>query len=134
MHELERDILNIDSNVIDIKKFEKLISNNDQGYKFYWLESLMRLIPSDKEYFTFEEIIDEMIWGAWRSVTYYHLRLGHTVNGKPVNFLEHAVLELNKCIEKDNKELLNQNLSKNKIQALFSLLLKFSFLFLPLIS
>ena len=79
------------SNKLDIKKFENLLSNNDQGYKFFWLEAILKLIAQNKYSFTFEDVIDEMIVGAWRIVTYYHLRLGHTVNGNAENFLEHAV-------------------------------------------
>lgn len=70
------------SNKLDVKKFEKLLSNNDQGYKFFWLESILKLIAQNRQLFTFEDVIDEMIVGAWRMVTHYHLRLGHTVNGK----------------------------------------------------
>lgn len=79
------------SNKLDIKKFENLLSNNDQGYKFFWLEAILKLIAQNKYSFTFEDVIDEMIVGAWRIVTHYHLRLGHTVNGNAENFLEHAV-------------------------------------------
>lgn len=37
--------LQLYSNQLDVKKFENLISNNDQGYKFFWLEAIMKLIP-----------------------------------------------------------------------------------------
>lgn len=79
------------SNKLDIKKFESLLSNNDQGYKFFWLEAILKLLAQNKEQFTFEDVIDEMILGSWRMVTHYHLRLGHTVNGNAENFLEHAI-------------------------------------------
>lgn len=79
------------SNKLDIKKFESLLSNNDQGYKFFWLEAILKLLTQNKEQFTFEDVIDEMILGSWRMVTHYHLRLGHTVNGNAENFLEHAI-------------------------------------------
>lgn len=42
-----------------------------------------------------------MIVGAWRMVTYYHLRLGHTVNGNAENFLEHAIRILSECSKED---------------------------------
>ena len=74
------------SNKLDVKKFENL-----QGYKFFWLEAILKLIAQNKQLFTFEDVIDEMIVGAWRMVTHYHLRLGHTVNGNAENFLEHAI-------------------------------------------
>ena len=61
------------SNQLDIKKFENLLSNNDQGYKFFWLEAIMKLLPNNNESFTFEVVIEVMIWGAWRTVTHYLL-------------------------------------------------------------
>lgn len=79
------------SNKLNVKKFENLLSNNDQGYKFFWLEAIMKLIPNGNDLFTFEDVINEMIVGAWKTVTHYHLRLGHTVNGNAENFLEHAI-------------------------------------------
>lgn len=79
------------SNKLNVKKFENLLSNNDQGYKFFWLETIMKLIPNGNDLFTFEDVINEMIVGAWKTVTHYHLRLGHTVNGNAENFLEHAI-------------------------------------------
>ena len=89
------------SNKLDVKKFENLLSNNDQGYKFFWLEAILKLIAQNKQLFTFEDVIDEMIVGAWRMVTYYHLRLGHTVNGNAENFLEHAIRILYECSKED---------------------------------
>lgn len=89
------------SNKLDVKKFENLLSNNDQGYKFFWLEAILKLIARNKQLFTFEDVIDEMIVGAWRMVTHYHLRLGHTVNGNAENFLEHAIRILYECSKKD---------------------------------
>ena len=62
------------SNQLDIKKFENLLSNNDQGYKFFWLEAIMKLIPNDNDYFTFEDvikgndkIINDKIWALLKS-------------------------------------------------------------------
>ena len=37
------------SNKLDVKKFERLISNNSQGYKFYWLEAILRILPGGKD-------------------------------------------------------------------------------------
>ena len=93
------------SNKLNVKKFEKLLSNNDQGYKFFWLEVIMKLIPNGNDLFTFEDVINEMIVGAWKTVTHYHLRLGHTVNGNAENFLEHAIRLLyeNAKVELKNK-------------------------------
>ncbi len=89
------------SNKLDVKKFENLLSNNDQGYKFFWLEAILKLIAQNKQLFTFEDVIDEMIVGAWRMVTHYHLRIGHTVNGNAENFLEHAIRILYECSKED---------------------------------
>lgn len=89
------------SNKLDVKKFENLLSNNDQGYKFFWLEAILKLIAQNKQLFTFEDVIDEMIVGAWRMVTHYHLRLGHTANGNAENFLEHAIRILYECSKED---------------------------------
>lgn len=95
----------ISSSELDVKKFERLLSNNDQGYKFFWLEAIMRLLPTGKESYSFDEIINEMIWEAWETVTHYHLRLGHTVGDTVENFLEHAIKILYECVKRelDNK-------------------------------
>lgn len=85
------------SNELDINKFERLLSHNDQGYKFFWLEAILELIYQNKEIFTFEDVINEMIIGAWKMVTHYHLRLGHIVRGNVENFLEHAIRILYEC-------------------------------------
>lgn len=100
------------SNKLDVKKFENLLSNNDQGYKFFWLEAILKLIAQNRQVFTFEDVIDEMIVGAWRMVTHYHLRLGHTVNGNAENFLEHAIRILYECSKKD---VGNKSLSKDRL-------------------
>ena len=75
----------------------------------------MTLLPTKQELFSFEEIIDEMMWGAWRTVTHYHLRLGHSVNGNAENFLEHAIRILYTC-SKD--ELSNKSPSKEQFHRL----------------
>ena len=75
----------------------------------------MRLLPTKKEEYSFEEIIDEMIWEAWKTVTHYHLRLGVTVNGNPENFLEHAVRTLYECCKDD---LQNKISSRERIKSL----------------
>lgn len=79
------------SNSLDINKFENLISNNAQGYKFYWLGAIFEHIIRGKEEITFDQLVNEMIWQAWRTVTYYHLRLGPTQKNYTVNALEHII-------------------------------------------
>lgn len=103
------------SNELDIKKFENLLSHNAQGYKFFWLEAIVNLLPESDGVIFFEEIIDEMIWEAWRMVTYYHLRLGPTVNGNAANYLEHAVRKLYSCAK---AELSIKMLSREQLKAL----------------
>ena len=99
-------------NKLNVKKFENLLSNNDQGYKFFWLEAIMKLIPNGNDLFTFEDVINEMIVGAWKTVTHYHLRLGHTVNGNAENFLEHAIRLL---YENAKTELKNKVPSRDRL-------------------
>lgn len=107
--------LTLYSNKLDVKKFENLLSNNDQGYKFFWLEAIMKLITNGNDLFTFEDVINEMIVGAWKTVTHYHLRLGHTVNGNAENFLEHAIRTL---YDKAKKELKNKMPSDERLLTL----------------
>ena len=83
-------------NNLDIRGFSQLLNDNAQGYKYYWLEAVIELSCCREEDISFDEIFNHMILNAWYSVTYYHLRLGPTVNGKAVNYLEHAVKTLNK--------------------------------------
>lgn len=114
------------SNSPESLKFELLLNNNNQGYKFYWLESIMRLLaekPGALE-FSFDELINEMIWLAWRTVTYNHLRLGHGVRGNDENYLEHAVRIL---YENTRNVLKNREPSKEHLMRLIkdnNLLLK----------
>lgn len=115
MDDMRKMRLPLYSNKLNIKKFENLLSNNDQGYKFFWLEAIMKLIPNGNDLFTFEDVINEMIVGAWKTVTHYHLRLGHTVNGKAENFLEHAIRLLYEC---SKKELSNKSPSKERLISL----------------
>lgn len=100
------------SDWLDVKKFENLLAYNDQGYKFFWLEGIMKLIPNGNDMFTFEDVVNEMILGEWRTVTYLHLRLGHHVEGNAVNLLEHAIRILYNLSknESDNKVPSRENL------------------------
>ncbi len=82
-------------NNLDTDKFARMFNNKAQSYKFYWFEAILNLSAASDEDLTFEEIIDEMIYEAWHTVTHYHLRLGPTVNGNAENFLEHAINMLN---------------------------------------
>lgn len=115
MDDMRKMELPLYSNKLNIKKFENLLSNNDQGYKFFWLEAIMKLIPNGNNLFTFEDVINEMIVGAWKTVTHYHLRLGHSVNGNAENFLEHAIRLLYEC---SKSELSNKVPSKERLISL----------------
>ena len=98
-------------NDLDTGKFAKMLDNKSQSYKFYWLEAILSLMVETEEDLTFDQIIDEMICGAWYTVTHYHLRLGPTVNGNSENFLEHAINVLNR----QEGRKLTQNPTKEKL-------------------
>ena len=105
--ELHSDL--IYKNNLDTDKFARMLNDPSQCYKFYWLEAIVNLITITEEDLTFDQIINEMIWEAWHSVTRYHLHLGPTIKGKSENFLEHAI----GIVEKD--PLLKQPASKNDV-------------------
>ena len=98
-------------NNLDIDKFSRMFNNKSQSYKFYWFEAILNLITETEEDLSFDEIIDEMICEAWHTVTHYHLRLGPTVNGNPMNFLEHAIYVLN-----SNSKDLSPNPSRDELK------------------
>lgn len=105
--ELHSDL--IYKNNLDTDKFARMLNVPSQCYKFYWLEAIINLITITDEDLSFDQIINEMIWEAWHSVTRYHLHLGPTIRGKSENFLEHAI----GIVEKD--PLLKQPASKNDV-------------------
>lgn len=43
---------------------------------------------------SFDEIINEMLYKAWWSVTTYHLQMGPTIMGKKENYLENAIIKI----------------------------------------
>lgn len=77
-------------NQLDMQCFARMLESPTQSYKFYWLEAILTLLPEKNE-MTFEEIIYEMFWEAWYTVSQYHLHLGPTIEGKSENLIEHAV-------------------------------------------
>ncbi len=90
---MEIDHLKIDplyANKLDIQRFARMLESPTQSYKFYWLEAILTLLPHSDE-ITFRDVIYEMFWEAWFSVTQYHLRLGPTIEGKAENYIEHAI-------------------------------------------
>ena len=116
---MEIEQLRIDKiyeNRLDMKSFARMLESPTQCYKFYWLEAILTLLPNHDE-ISFEEIIHEMFWEAWYTVTQYHLHLGPTIQGKSENYIEHAV----HIIEQDTEaklpmsnEQFNYLLEKNR--------------------
>lgn len=94
---------NIDSlysNKLDINCFSQMLQNPTQGYKFYWLEAIMTILWHEKKnIISFKEIVYEMLWESWFTITKYHLRLGPTIEGKAENYIEHVI----HVIEKDDE-------------------------------
>lgn len=103
-------------NNLDTDKFVLMFNNKTQSYKFYWFEAILNLIKEKDYDLTFDEVIDEMIYEAWHTVTHYHLRLGPTVNGNAENFLEHAIKIIN-----SNVPGLSQNPSREELKSAIKL-------------
>lgn len=82
-------------NQLDMKDFSNIFDHNAQGYKFYWFESIIDILPQKSE-MTFKEIMCKMIWKAWFSVTEYHLHLGPTREGQQANLIENLILKIEK--------------------------------------
>lgn len=83
-------------NDLDTGKFARMLDDPSQCYKFYWLEAILNLLPTEEGDISFEKIIDEMICDAWYSVTRYKLHLGPTIRGKCENALERAINVINR--------------------------------------
>ncbi len=83
-------------NDLDTGKFARMLDDPSQCYKFYWLEAILNLLPTEEGDISFEQIIDEMICDAWYSVTRYKLHLGPTIRGKCENALERAINVINR--------------------------------------
>ena len=80
-------------NKLDMHSFARMLESPTQSYKFYWLEAILTLL-SEKDEMTFEEIVYEMFWEAWYTVSQYHLHLGPYIDKKPNSKLEEAVIEI----------------------------------------
>ena len=61
---------------LNIGYLSRLFDDTSNCYKFFWFQAIMRKLEADKNAFTYEELINEMIADAWYMVTEYHLRLG----------------------------------------------------------
>lgn len=80
-------------NKLDTEDFCRILDNNAQGYKFYWFESIMDILPNKSE-MTFKEIMCKMIWEAWFLVAKYHLHLGPMHNGHQANLIESLIIKI----------------------------------------
>ena len=86
---LESEI--IYENNLDTDKFARMLKDPSQCYKFYWLEAILHLTKDTVEEISFDAIINEMIYGAWYTVTCFHLHLGPVIKNNTENYLEHAI-------------------------------------------
>lgn len=77
-------------NKLNMQRFARMLDSPTQSYKFYWLEAVLTLLPN-KDEMSFREVVFEMFWEAWYTVSQYHLHLGPTIEGKSENYIEHAV-------------------------------------------
>jgi hypothetical protein len=89
--------LNIDGkyyNNLDVEGFSQMLKDPSYCYKFYWLESIVKLISRDIVKTSFNDIIDEMICNAWYTVLEFHVHLSGFLLGEPRDALELAVIRL----------------------------------------
>lgn len=88
-------------NDLDIDLFSHVLDNNSQCYKFYWLESIIRiLVRENKKAMTFNEIADEMVVCAWYTVAEFHLHMGSPYAGnQDVGALEKIISKLQRYSE-----------------------------------
>ena len=68
-----------------------ILRDYTQCYKYYWLESLIKISVSQKIEITFDEIINKMICEVWLVVTRFHLKLGVNIRGTNKSLLEEIV-------------------------------------------
>ena len=48
-------------NDLDTGKFARMLDDPSQCYKFYWLEAILNLMPTEEGDISFEQIIDEIV-------------------------------------------------------------------------
>ncbi len=61
---------------LNIGYLSRLFDDTSNCYKFFWFQAILRKLSPNKNRFTYDELINEMIADAWYMVTEYHLRLG----------------------------------------------------------
>lgn len=82
-------------NTLDVEGFSLMMKDPSYCYKFYWLEAIVKLISSNVEKTTFDEVINEMICNAWYTVREFHIHLsGMQAYGQVRDGLERTVLKL----------------------------------------
>ncbi len=82
-------------NDLDVEGFARMMKNPTLCYKFYWLESIVKLISRNHTEATYDEVISEMIVNAWYPVTEYHIHLSGIYGvGEVKDNLERIIIKL----------------------------------------
>ena len=79
---------------LNVAGFFQMLKDPSASYKFYWLESLVKLVTQGRERASFSEVADGMIACAWHSVTEFRIHLSGFVGGEVRDALERAVWRL----------------------------------------
>ena len=61
---------------INTKSLQRLFDNMSECYKPFWFQALIDKVMEGRQILSFEELVDEMIAGAWYPVLEYKLNLG----------------------------------------------------------
>lgn len=107
---------------LDLTKLINLFDNTTASYKFYFFKSILYFMKQQKIKINLEDIVKQMIIGAWYSVSTYNLTLGKNDN------LQKIILELkNEFNVKDNisqldlEKLINSIELKNKYYSIINM-------------
>ncbi|MEZ3423159.1 MAG: HNH endonuclease [Lachnospiraceae bacterium] len=65
-----------ESDGLEIQYLSRLFDKTSECYKFFWFQAIINKVLDGKDVITYEELVNEMIAGAWYMVTEYHLNLG----------------------------------------------------------
>lgn len=73
-----------------------IFQSKDQSYKYFWFEAILKLLleRTEEHIFSFEEIMDEVLWNGWKLVAEENLHLGGMREGKYVNTIERTILQI----------------------------------------
>lgn len=95
---MKNDFFPIDSdyyNGLYIKGFSSMLDNPTTCYKFYWVESIIKLIRDENiDVATFDSIFNEMIANAWYTVREFHVHLSGKLKGNIIDSLEQIINRL----------------------------------------